>query len=300
MKQNASRNFFFEEIGKKMDSEDIYVVSADLAGPPFDFIRKEYPERYVPVGIAEQNMMSIACGIAMTGKRVLAYTSNPFISFRAFDQIRNAVALMEVPLIIVGVGTGFSISSYGTTHFITEDIAMMSLCPGLRTITVSDIEIAKKALNYVMQETHEPCYIRFDKDCNDSITNSEFELEKGWRYIQTGESTLIIGQGYTSQMLKALTMQKVPFAVMDIFSNPFDEKSFIEEMKKYDRVIVFEEQQLRGGLGSIILEIQNKYGVDVNVYRKGIDFSKGFPKVYGSRKYWMDYYNISIDELSKL
>lgn len=299
MKQNAARNYFFDEIGKKMEKEDIYIVSADLAGPPFDFIREKYHDRYVPVGIAEQNLVSVACGIAMTGKKVIAYTSNPFIAFRAFDQVRNAVTLMDLSLTVVGVGTGFSISPYGTTHFITEDIAMMSLCPGLRTITVSDMDTAEKALTCVFQDKHAPCYIRFDKDCNDNLADNGFEFEKGWRYVREGRNTLIIGQGYTSHIACNTCFSGPKPSIMDIFMSPFEESSFVNEVKNYEKVIVVEEQQLRGGLGSIILEIMNSYGVNVPVTRMGIDFSEGFPEVYGSRKYWLEYYGIDAKHLQE-
>lgn len=299
MGKSAARNYFFEEIGKKMETEDIYIVSADLAGPPFDFIREKYANRYVPVGIAEQNLISVACGIALTGKKVIAYTSNPFIAFRAFDQVRNAAALMGIPLAIVGVGTGFSISAYGTTHFITEDISMMSLCPGLKTITVSDMKVAQKALEYVLGNDHLPCYIRFDKDCDDNLTENDFNLKNGWRYIkQSASKTLVISQGYTSHIANSADFGNEAPSIIDIVANPFDEKSFVDEIQKYEKIIVIEEQQLRGGLGSIILEILNNYGIYKPLKRLGIDYGDEFPEFYASRDYLTKYFGIDSEALT--
>lgn len=297
MGQNTARNYFFEEIGKRLESEDIYIVSADLAGPPFDFIRREYPDRYVSVGIAEQNLISVACGIAMTGRKVIAYAANPFISFRAFDQVRNAVSLMNLPITIVGLGMGFSVWVCGTTHFVTEDVSMMSLCPGLNTITVSDTDVAGKTLEYILQGGHAPCYVRFDKDCSDSMSGKNFEIKKGWRYVRNGERILIIAQGYTSQMAHSADYGDENPSIMDIVMTPLDSDSFASEVKKYERLIVIEEQQLRGGLGSIVLEILNEYEISKPVKRMGIDYGGRFPEFYGSREYMMEYYHIGPADL---
>lgn len=297
MALNGARNWFFEEIGKQMEKHDIYIVSADLAGPPFDYIRKEYPERYVAVGIAEQNMISVACGLALSGKKVIAYTANPFIALRAFDQVRNAVALMNLPITIVGYGTGFSISSYGTTHFITEDFAMMTLCPGLKIITITDNAVAEKALKYVFSQSHAPCYLRFDKDCSELVGNETIELEKGWRILKKGDSTAIIGQGYSSKIAYEAAIKTEFPAVIDIFGYPFDENSLIEELVSYKKIIVIEEQQSRGGLSSMILEVMNDKGMSIPIIRMGVEYEGGLPEVYGSRTYWLNHYGIDVPHL---
>lgn len=297
---NNSRNFFFEELGKHMKEEDIYIVSADLAGPPFDYIREKFPQRYIPVGIAEQNLISVACGIALTGKKVVAYTSNPFVSLRGFDQIRNAVTLMSIPLAIVGVGTGFSISNYGTTHYTTEDIAMTSLCPGLDTISVSDCNVAEMIVNQFLRGLKKPCYIRFDKDCNGSIGCGEVvDFIKGWRYLTKGREKVIVAQGYTSQLVAKISSVKVMPSIVDVFKNPFDEKSFVQMVSNYDKVIVVEEQQRRGGLGSIVLEMLNDWYIHKEVKRIGIDYGTCFPEVYGSREYWMNWFGITEENIRK-
>ncbi len=286
----SSRDYFFEKIGAVMESEDIYIVSADLAGRPFDYIRKAYPTRYVSVGIAEQNMISVACGIALSGKKVIAYASNPFAVFHAFDQARNAVALMNLPVTIVGVGVGFSISEFGNTHFVTEDFAMMSLCPGVRTVTVTDNSVAERAYGEFLRREG-PVYLRFDKACGEPLAETSPEdYNRGFRYLKRGRDRLVLSTGHLAKLAKAAPGGA---AVVDLFAYPFDEDALIDEVSRYGQVYVYEEQQTRGGLGSAVLETLNRRGVAADVTLKGVDYGGRFPEVYGSREYWLRRYGLA-------
>lgn len=287
MKINGSRDRFFEKVGAVLEEEDIYIVSADLAGRPFDIIRERYPERYISVGIAEQNMISVASGIALCGKKVIAYAANPFIALRAFDQIRNSVSLMNLSVAIVGLGIGFGISTYGTTHFVTEDFAMMSLCPNLKIITVSDDNIADYAFDALLR-MEGPVYMRFDKDCSGSLSEKA-DLSSGYRYLQKGGHSLILSTGY---MAGIMAERQIEASVIDVFSYPFDEMMLLEEMKSYRKVYVCEEQQKRAGLGSAILEALNRNKRHVDVELVGVDYQGQFPCSYGSREYWMKQYGL--------
>lgn len=300
MKPNSARDSFFQQIGLCMEKEDIYIVSADLAGQPFDAIREKYPGRFVQVGIAEQNMISVAIGIAATGSKTIAYTANPFIALRAFDQIRNGAAMMHVPLTIAGVGTGFSISDYGTTHFCTEDVAIMRLCPGLRQITISDDTIAKLALRQFL-DSNGLFYLRFDKMCSGALFEEEPVFDLGFRKkTGGGNSVLLITQGYTSHVAKTIRWaagQEPDW--IDIFTVPFNEDQLFSEIKKAKKIVVCEEQQKCGGLGSMLLELLNARHIKKELVLLGIDYGEEFPEVYGSREFWLDKYRIDADAIQK-
>lgn len=284
------RDYFFDRIGSAMKDNEIYIVSADLAGRPFDFIRKEYPSKYVSVGISEQNLISVACGIAMSGAKVIAYAANPFIPFRAFDQIRNAASLMNLPITIAGFGIGFGVSACGTTHFTTEDFSMMSLCPNMKIVTVSDNTVAQKAYEEFLN-CKSPTYLRLDKQCGDEIgTTTDEEYIKGFRYIKQGSGRLIISMGYMSHLAKNVSGKD---AVIDLFSYPFDSEALMLEINKFEAVVVYEEQQKRGGLGSALLELLNEKNIRTNVTLKSIDYDGKFPSVYGSRSYWLEKYGLN-------
>ena len=292
MKFNTSRDMFFEEVGKRMEAEDIYVVSADLAGRPFDGIRERFPERFVQVGKAEQNMVSTAVGLASLGAKVIAYTAAPFHVLRAFDQIRNGAAMMRFPLAIAGVGTGFSIAEYGTTHFSTEDVALMSLCPGIRQVTVSDEAVAESALERFLEQ-REMLYLRLDKLCCGCLPFPKPDIDVGFRVRNGGPDTLLITQGYTSQAVNEIDWGGGPVPVWaDVFSVPFDEERMLDMIGQAKRVVVCEEQQKRGGLGTMLLELLNEHGMNRQIICMGVDYGQAFPEVYGSRRYWLKQYRI--------
>ena len=115
--RNVYLTRIIEEIKK---GEDLYIVSADLAAPCMDEFRESCPRRYVSVGIAEQNLIAVASGLALSGKKVVAYAANPFTVTRAFDQIRNCVSMMNLPIVIAGLGAGFSVTECGATHFVLD------------------------------------------------------------------------------------------------------------------------------------------------------------------------------------
>ncbi len=303
MGYNETRNKFFEEIGKIIDTEDIYIVSADLAGPPFDYIRERYPKRYVSVGIAEQNMISVSIGLALAGKKVIAYAANPFIALRSLDQIRNGICINKTAVAVVGLGTGFSVSSCGATHFVTEDIAIMKLCPGIKQITVNDNDISDAALNYML---HNNCalYLRFDKDCGGNLSEidkKDIDINKGFRVLNKNNGNIsIVAEGYPVHVIKEKykDTENAP-EIIEIFSHPFDKIEFVEKVKDKKRIVVCEEQQVVGGMGTEVLETINDFDLNIKVVRMGIDYKDKFPGCYGSRKFWFKYYGIDEEKLDE-
>ncbi len=303
MGYNETRNKFFKEIGQIMDMEDIYIVSADLAGPPFDYIRERYPKRYISVGIAEQNMISVSIGLALAGKKVIAYAANPFIALRSLDQIRNGICINKTAVTVAGVGTGFSVSSCGTTHFVTEDIAIMKLCPGIKQITVNDNDISDAALNYMLHNNR-ALYLRFDKECGGNLSETDkkdIDIDKGFRILNKNICDIcIVSEGYPVHMIKERYKDNENVStIIEIFSHPFDRMKFVENIKDKKRIIVCEEQQISGGLGTEILEIINDFDLNIKVIRMGIDYKNNFPECYGSRKFWFKYYGFNEEKLNE-
>lgn len=301
---NQARNAYLNEIMRYVcEGQDIILVSADLAAPSLDQFRRNYPQRYVSVGIAEQNLISVACGIAMTGKIVIAYAANPFTITRAYDQIRNAVSMMNIPISIVGVGSGFNLPEFGATHYTTEDIGLMRLCPNINIINISDIVMARKAAEYSIY-SKKPLYIRLDRLTNDSIYNIEnINFDKGFERIHNGSGTLIAATGVMSFELYQRCREKkdlIKPKVLDVFSFPFDQKKFVSEAEGVNKIITLEECSYNGGLGSAIIECINDYGVPITVERYGIDFKDGFPEDFGSRKYFTDRYKLNIDDVLQM
>lgn len=288
---NSTRNVFFEEIHKIMlADENVLIVSVDLAGPPFDSIRNEFPDRYIGIGIAEQNSIAVACGLASIGKKVIVYAANPFPLLRSFDQIRNCACMMKMPIAIVGLGTGFSVAECGSTHFAIEDIALASICAGLDIISVSDCDIAKAVANLLFRND-KPIYIRFGKWADEPLgVCGELDFSKGYRVIKKGGDVAILATGCTVKLIYDMDLQNV--TLIDWF-NVSNKKYLIDELKKFKRVVTVEEQLLRGGIGSIVLEEFNERDIKTPVSRIGLVFKDGYPQEYGDRTYWLETFNIT-------
>lgn len=293
MGSNRLRDIIFYKIKEHMEECDFYVLNADLIGRPLIDIKKEYPERFLQVGIAEQNMISIACGLALEGKRPVTFSPNPFVYLRAYDQIRNGACAMHLPVAIIANGMGFVNPGLGVTHITTEDYQLFSLCPGMRIITVSDEAVAEAVAELLVRGIENPTYIRIDFDCDGFLPPLDgVDFDKGFRYIKHGEEdVLIIAQGYaTRTAIRAAEGSSA--AILDLYSKPFHVKGLCQEMQRYQRIVVVEEQQRRGGFGGELLEICNQRGLTMNIDLLAVDYGEAFPESFGSRKYWMDRYGV--------
>lgn len=292
MGYNGARNIFLDSVIKKVESgEDIVIVSCDLGAPIFDDFKIKYPKRFISVGIAEQNLITVAGGIALESKKVIAYGANPFVVTRAFDQIRNLISMMKIPLCIVGVGTGLSIAEYGATHYITEDLSLIRMCPNIDAYSVSDALMARW-LGENFTDFERPCYIRFDKltteDC--IIENDDNGYKSGFRLIKKDNQIsdrLIISTGNIGyEVLKFIKEhEKINYDFIDIYRFPYAEDELIEILQKYDEIVVIDESNIENSLYTLILRDLNKQGIFKKIKNYALDFSKGFPKVYGSRNY---------------
>lgn len=294
---NKVRYKYLDTLCQMVDKgEDIVIVSSDYAAPSLDAFRTDHKERYVSVGIAEQNLIQVSCGIQLAGHTTIAYGMAPFPCIRAVDQIKNTASLMNIPISIVSAGVGFAIPEFGATHYCAEDIAIIRTIPGIKIINLTDQTMAKKTAELSVN-TKQPLYIRIDKYSDSSIYNEEdIDFEEGFTIMSQGKDITLIGCGYYSErlMLIAETLKEkgISAKVIDLFSIPFNEKHFIEEIENDDFIMTVEEHVLQGGIGTIILEALNKHGIVKRVKRMGIDFGSRYTNLFGSREYFMKKYGL--------
>lgn len=303
MSIHGARNIYLEKICEYMDDgEDVFIVSADLGAPCLDHFRIKYPQRFVNVGIAEQNMVVVSAGLALQGKKVIAYTSNPFPVLRAFDQIRNTVSLMNVPLTIVGVGTGFSIPEYGATHFTIEDINILKTCPNLEIINISDNVMAKEMACRTILEKR-PFYVRFDKMIGEELKMKDniIDWSKGLRIFNEGNDGVLFTTGNTVleilPLINKLELNNIFLTLVDVFKFPILGSEIAKILKNKKFAITLEELNLQGGLGSSILEVMADYECFLPTKRFGLDMTKGFPNEYGSREYLKKGYGLDLVDI---
>lgn len=297
---NGVRNKYLETISKLiMDRKNLMIITSDYAGPALDQIRKINNSRYVSAGIAEQNMIEIACGLTLSGQRAVAYGLAPFPCIRAVDQIRNAVAMMHLPVSIVSIGVGSSPS--GPTHYCVEDVSIMRSIPGIKIINLTDEAIAVKTAELALT-TEDPLYVRIDKNSDGVLyKETDIDFDRGFSIVKDGSDIAVIASGYyTNRALKIserLMDQGINLKVIDLYALPFDQKSLMEATENCGKIVTIEEHVLAGGIGSAVLEAFNNGGIYKPIKRMAIDFNGKYPNEFGSREYFMKRYNLDDDSI---
>lgn len=260
--KKATRQSYGEallELGKS--NKNVVVLDADLAGATKSGIfQKEFPNRFFDMGIAEQNMMATAAGMATCGKIPFASTFAVFATGRAYDQIRNSICYPNLNVKICGSHAGVTVGEDGATHQMLEDINIMKCLPNMKVICPSDDVQTKWAVKE-MAEINGPCYIRTCRLASNIIyeENQEFELGKAVQFGDGSDATVFATGICVSEALKAMDILKeknINIRVIDMFSlKPIDRDIIIKSAKETKNLISVEDHSVIGGLGSIIADV---------------------------------------------
>ena len=262
IKKMATRDGYGQgliELGKTRD--DIIVMDADLAAATkTGAFKKEFPENFYNCGIAEQNMMSIAAGVAATGKVVFASSFAMFAAGRAFEQVRNSIGYPHLPVNIGATHAGISVGEDGATHQCCEDIALMRTIPGMTIINPADA-VEAKAATIAAAEIDGPVYLRFGRLAVPVINddNYKFELGKGINLVDGTDVTIVATGLMVERALQAADILKeegISARVINIHTiKPLDEEIILDAAKKTGAIVVAEEHSVIGGLGSAVCEL---------------------------------------------
>lgn len=260
--KKATRQSYGEallELGKS--NKNVVVLDADLAGATKSGIfQKEFPNRFFDMGIAEQNMMATAAGMATCSKIPFASTFAVFATGRAYDQIRNSICYPNLNVKICGSHAGVTVGEDGATHQMLEDINIMKCLPNMKVICPSDDVQTKWAVKE-MAEINGPCYIRTCRLASNIIydENQEFELGKAVQFGDGTDATVFATGICVSEALKAMEILKeknINIRVVDMFSlKPIDRDIIINSAKETRNLISVEDHSVIGGLGSIIADV---------------------------------------------
>lgn len=272
------RDAFIEQIYERMKGgEEIFFISADFGAPMLDRLRRDFSDRFFNVGIAEQNLINVSTGLSLEGYTVYAYGIAPFLTMRAYEQLRNMSILSqlrEVNINLVGVGAGLSYNVSGPTHHCIEDIGIMRMLPNITVFSPSDWKLAEGFVDYSI-DVKRPKYIRFDgmllPQIYDKIDNLSFE--KGFHEIVTGEKVCLVSTGYMTHRALKASRELQSVGVIDMFIlKPVNDELLFEVLKKYEYIITLEEALINsGGLDSLISDVLNKHQSDIRLKKKGFD-----------------------------
>lgn len=247
------------EAGKRWDN--VVAACADLTdSTQMSLFAKEFPERYVEIGVAEQNLVTVGSGLAAMGKVPFVSSYAAFSPGRNWEQIRTTVCLNDRPVKVVGSHAGVSVGPDGATHQMLEDIALMRVLPNMVVIAPCDSVEAQKA-TLAMAADKRPNYMRLAREGTPVFTSAQTPFEIGPAYVfEEGSDVSIIATGtMTYQALEAarlLFKDGISTEVIHVPTiKPLDDKTILKSVRKTGAVVTAEEGQIIGGLGGAIAEL---------------------------------------------
>ena len=250
------------ELGKK--NKEVVVLGADLTGSTrCDWFQKEFPERFIQCGIAEQNMIGIAAGLALVGKIPFASTYSVFCPGRNWDQIRTSVAYNQVNVKLTGAHAGVSVGADGATHQGLEDMAITRCLPNLVVLAPCDMFETKKA-TMAAGQYQGPVYLRFAREATPIFTTEKTPFRIGQAQVfRKGKDASVIACGpiVYEALLAAEELSKEGIDVRVINSpsiKPIDEEIIIRAAEETGAIVTGEDHQVMGGLGSAVAEVLAK------------------------------------------
>lgn len=282
------------ELGR--EHEDVVVLDADLAAATKTGVfKKEFPERFIDCGIAEENMMGVAAGLAAAGKVPFASSFAMFAAGRAFEQVRNSIGYPHLNVKIGASHAGISVGEDGATHQCNEDIALMRTIPGMVIINPSDAVEARAAVR-AAYEIDGPVYMRFGRLAVPVINDRpdyKFEVGKGI-VLREGKDVAIIATGLcVNSALEAaekLAEEGIQAKVINMHTiKPLDENLVVEAAKETGKVVTVEEHSVIGGLGSAVCDVLCEK-LPTSVLKIGVNdvFGESGPAVKLLEKYRLD------------
>lgn len=260
MAKKATRESYGAALAEFGSDERIVVLDADLSkSTKTEVFKKKYPERFINMGIAEGNMMSVAAGLATCGKIVFASSFAMFAAGRAFEQIRNSIGYPKLNVKIGATHAGISVGEDGATHQCLEDLALMRSIPGMMIFNPADDIEARLCVKAAIE--HEgPVYMRFGRLAVEDVNGEDYKFEPGKGVqLADGEDVSIIATGLMVQeALKAreiLLKDGISARVINIHTiKPLDEEIIAKAAKETGAIVTAEEHYIMGGLGSAVCE----------------------------------------------
>jgi transketolase len=259
------RNAFADELTTLGNLDPrVVMLSGDIGNRLFDKFKDANPTRFFNCGVAEQNMMGVAAGMAMSGMRPVAYTITPFITSRCLEQIRTDACYHELPVTIVAVGAGLSYAGLGPTHHACEDIAFLRAIPNMSVVCPGDAFEVRGALRAAFKQDR-PVYIRMGKKGEPVVHKAvpaDFAIGRAIT-IEQGHDVCLLSTGNmlpeAIEAAHALKAKKISARVVSFHTvKPLDEAMLTEAFAKFKLVVTVEEHSLIGGFGSAVAE----WGVD--------------------------------------
>jgi transketolase len=289
------RDAFFTTLAELGAEDDrVFALTGDLGIGLFDSFEQAAPGRFLNVGVAEQNLVGVAAGLAYAGKVPFAYSIAPFTTSRPYDQIRVDVAMTCANVKLVGVGGGVAYGYLGPTHHAIEDLALTRALPGMTVLTPGDPHETARATRAAMA-VNGPVYLRLGKNGEPNVLPEEpFTIGRA-RVLREGADIALVSAGcIVAEALAAadtLAGHGVDVTVLHYGTlKPFDAASLVKAVARTGSVVTVEEHSIIGGLGSAVGEALGEAGVKARLRRVGL--RDEFAHAVGSREYLLSFYGL--------
>ncbi len=297
----ATRESYGKALAELGEKYDIVVLDADLSkSTKTETFKKKFPERFINCGIAEANMMSVAAGLATTGKIVFASTFAMFAAGRAFEQIRNSIGYPHLNVKIGATHAGISVGEDGATHQCNEDIGLMRTIPGMVILNPADDTEARKCVEAAVKYDG-PVYLRFGRLAVPVMYDEDYKFEIGkGNVLADGKDVTIVATGLmVSEAMKAKDMlaeEGISARVINICTiKPIDTELLCKASKETGAIVTAEEHSIYGGLGSAVAEAICETA-PCTVLRVGVQDTYGSS---GPAKEVLEYYGLTAKNIAE-
>ncbi len=298
------RDAFIRILGEEAKKDPrILLITGDLGFKVFDEYSQKYPKQFLNAGVAEQNMMGLATGLALEGRIVFVYSIANFPILRCLEQVRNDACYHQANVKIVSIGGGFSYGALGISHHATEDLSIMRALPEISVMAPGDLWETEEATKTLI-DIPGTCYFRLDKS-NAGYTNKDlekFEFGKARCLKEGTDITLVSTGGILNEVLKAyelLKEQNIHCRVLSFHTlKPLDEKSLLKAAGETEAVLTIEEHTVEGGLGGAVAECFLENGVLPRKFQR-IGLRAGFSSIVGSQNYLRKIYEIDAQSIAE-
>jgi len=276
---------------------NVTLITGDLGFGVFEDFASKFPKQFFNSGVAEQSMLSLAAGMASTGKKVFAYSIGNFSTMRCLEQIRNDICYQKNPVTIVSVGGGYAYGTLGYSHHAIEDFSIMRTLPGMKIISPADRHEVHGAIFEIVKNP-QPYYLRLGRNGEEAIHDSLTEFKSN-RFIQVAGGTdgtiLFTGSiGFLAKIARRELLRKS--ISIALYSVPYVNAIDVDELKKIalnGRLLVLEEHYYKGGLGSEILETVHEFKIPSEM--KIIGSNRSDPSQIGDRDFLLAQNGITVE-----
>lgn len=281
------RDAFIQKLYTRAKSDpDIIFMSNEYGAPSLDKFRADLPKQFINGGISEQNLISVAAGMAMQSKKVYVYSIASFITLRCYEHLKIDLCVMNLPVTIIGVGPCYAYGVDGPTHHATEDIAVMRALPNMCIYSPADTNMAA-ALVDVSLRAETPVYCRLDRGKYSLLHVENENIDKGFSILKDGGDICIIATGMmvhrALEIAEELGRYSIKARILELYRlKPIDTNNFLKAVRNTKKIVTIEEHTINGGLGSIVAEILTDAGVSVPLKRLAIPDEKLY--TYGKRE----------------